>query len=188
MQIKLKPKRFFYVVLLQPSIAPLHSYGNIAKLWNKNLKKKKVFDKLRFPLWQLHSGFEEVTHWRAATNSSSSVFLHLTDLVHAISSPRDYMVGYFWAHIIDTCCFEYTNALLHSLWKTTNTFELLSLIFECTHLLPPCCQAKKPQEISSLQACSSYSHSNCAFFQITWNRISWFEFSIFYFSISLSIF
>ena len=26
MQIKLKPKRLFYVVLLQPSIAPLHSY------------------------------------------------------------------------------------------------------------------------------------------------------------------
>ena len=99
MQIKLKPKRFFYVVLLQPTIAPLHSYiyGNIAKLWKniqKNVFEKKVFDKLRFILRQLHSGFEEVTHWRAATNSSSSVFLHLTDLAHAISSPRDYMVTF----------------------------------------------------------------------------------------------
>ena len=126
MQIKLKPKRFFYVVLLQPTIAPLHSYiyGNIAKLW-KNIQEKciwkKVIDKLRFTLRQLHSGFEEVTHRRAATNSSSSVFLHLTDR----SCPRyifaSWLHGYFRTHVIDTRCFECTNTLPHSLWQTTNT-------------------------------------------------------------------
>ena len=107
------------------SLHYIHTYmeilQNCGKISRKNVFEKKVIDKLRFTLRQLHSGFEEVTHRRAATNSSSSVFLHLTDR----SCPRyifaSWLHGYFWTHVIDTRCFECTNTLPHSLWQTTNT-------------------------------------------------------------------
>ena len=189
MQIKLKPKRFFYVVLLQPSIAPLHSFGNIAKLW-KNIQEKCIWKKGDRQIKIYTATVTQCTAVvlrRLHTGGRQRIHLHQSFCIWQILSTLFLCLVITWLVTFEPMSLIHValNVQMHchTFCGKQQILESLSLIFECTHLLAPSCQAKKPQEISSLQACSCYSHSNCAFFQITWNRISWFEFSIFYFSI-----
>ena len=116
----------------------LQNCGNISR---KNVFEIKVFDKLSFILRQLHSGFvEEVTHGRAATNSSSSVFLHLTD--RCCPYYRDYMVTFEPISLKHVALNVQMHCHIVYIYDKQQKLELLSLIFECTHQLPPSCQSK----------------------------------------------